>query len=204
MKIFKLLAPFIILGLTMACTTDEFQTEQNPKPEEQSNWFSTGEWRQGWNVLPDESVNKEEFSLQYRKNPEAWNTAFKFLAENDLDTLETGRYELQGENLFVNVDEYVTRNEEDTRYEAHRKYADIQYLVVGSERMGLLPLQKTVVTEPYDSEKDIMFLEADEDNYRLADQQRFFIFFPDDAHRPGLKADENIPIRKVVVKVRIN
>ena len=205
MKIYKQIALLFILVITMSCTTSNApQTEQNPEPEKQSNWFSTGEWRQGWNVLPDESVNKEEFALQYHKNPGAWDTAFKFLAETDLATIETGRYELQGENLFVNVDEYVTKNEEDTRYEAHRKYADIQYLVAGNERIGVLPLQKTTVTEPYDSEKDIMFMEADEDNYRLADQQKFFIFFPEDAHRPGLKTDKNIPIRKVVVKVRIN
>ena len=189
----------------MACTTSNTpRTEQNQEPEKQSNWFTAGEWRQGWNVLPDESVNKEEFALQYRKNPAAWEAAFKFLAETDLAAIETGRYELQGENLFINVDEYETRNEEDTRYEAHRKYADIQYMVTGSERIGVLHLEKTVVTEPYDSEKDIMFMEADEDNYRLADQQKFFIFFPEDAHRPGAKTENNIPIRKVVVKVRIN
>ncbi|MFH1965312.1 MAG: YhcH/YjgK/YiaL family protein [Acidobacteriota bacterium] len=30
------------------------------------------------------------------------------------------------------------------------------------------------------------------------------MFFPEDAHRPGLKDVENTPVRKVVVKVRID
>jgi YhcH/YjgK/YiaL family protein len=189
----------------MACTTsNNSQSDQKPEPEIESGWFTAGEWRQGWTVVPDESVDQEEFALQYRKNPAAWDEAFRFLAETDLATIKTGRYELQGEKLFVNIDEYETRNEEDTRYEAHRKYADIQYMVSGSERIGVLPIEKTTVTEPYDAEKDIMFMEADEDNFRLADQDKFFIFFPDDAHRPGAKNENNMQIRKAVVKVRID
>ena len=31
--------------------------------------------------------------------------------------------------MFVNLDEYITKNEEDTRFEAHRECVDIQYLV---------------------------------------------------------------------------
>ncbi len=205
MKVLKQTAIFLTLVITMACTTTKTAgPEQQPEPEENSGWFTAGEWRQGWNPLPDESVDQEEFARQYRKNPAAWDEAFRFLAETDLASIETGRYELQGENLFVNIDEYETRNEEDTRYESHRKYADIQYLVSGSERIGVLPFEKTTVTEPYDAEKDIMFLEAEEDNFRLAGQDNFFIFFPGDAHRPGAKADNNMLIRKAVVKVRID
>ena len=169
-----------------------------------ADWFTRGDWRQGWNVTPDESIDREEFSRKYRENPEAWDTAFRFLSGQELARIDLGRYELQGEDLFVNVDEYQTRDEEDTRYEAHRTYADIQYLVSGTEKIGVVPLKQTTVTEPYDAEKDITFLEAPADNYRTADQHNFFIFFPDDAHRPCVKEGVKMPVRKVVVKVRID
>jgi YhcH/YjgK/YiaL family protein len=122
----------------------------------------------------------------------------------NLADLEKGRYELEDADLFVIVDEYVTRNEEDVLFEAHKKYADIQVLVSGEEKIGVLPLGETTVTIPYDEEKDIMFLTAEEENYRIAEPGKFFLFFPEDAHRPTVKSTENIPVRKVVVKVRIN
>ncbi len=194
----------MIMGMIMACSNTTIRNPETQGPEENTDWFNAGEWRQGWTVSPDESINQEEFSRQYLKNPEAWNMAFRFLKETDLETIATGKYELQGEDLFVNIDEYQTRNEEDTRFESHKKYADIQYLVSGTEKIGVMPLQGTTVTEPYDAEKDIKFLETDGNNYRLANQENFFIFFPEDAHRPGFKDGKNSPIRKAVVKVRID
>jgi beta-galactosidase beta subunit len=38
-------------------------------------------------------------------------------------------------------------------------------------------------------------------NYK-ANPSNFFIFFPVDAHRPGLKDVANSPVRKVVIKVK--
>ena len=115
-----------------------------------------------------------------------------------------GRYELEGADLFVYVDEYVTRNEEDVLFEAHKKYADIQVLISGKEKIGILPLKNTSIFIPYDENKDIMFLTAEAENYRIATPEKFFLFFPDDAHRPTVKVLENTNVRKVVVKVRIN
>ncbi|MCA1761162.1 MAG: YhcH/YjgK/YiaL family protein [Bacteroidales bacterium] len=126
------------------------------------------------------------------------------MSEQNLFELEKGRYELECTDLFVNVDEYVTRNEEDVLFEADKKYADIQVVVSGEEKIGVLPLESTNVNIPYDEEKDIMFLTAEKENYRIAKPGTFFMFFPEDAHRPTVKASENINVRKVVVKVRIN
>jgi YhcH/YjgK/YiaL family protein len=103
------------------------------------------------------------------------------------------------------VSEYLTKNEEDARYEAHQKYIDIQYVVSGKELIGVAPmLQKKDVLEPYDASKDVEFLTFTNGENRQAKSDRFFIFFPEDAHRPGLKDGENSPVRKIVVKVKID
>lgn len=198
---------FFILTISImvtACTPQKSKTPEQWSEKELSEWFSNGEWKQGWDAVPDESVNQKEFARLYHENPERWNKAFQFLSEQNLAELEKGRYELEGTDLFANVDEYVTRNEENVLFEAHKKYADIQVLVSGEEKIGVLPLDETSVTVPYDEEKDIMFLTAGEENYRNAVPGKFFLFFPEDAHRPTVKSTENIPVKKIVVKVRIN
>jgi len=199
----------LIITLTIFIMGSACNQQKNKAPDQWSEnelkeWFSKGEWKQGWDARPDESVNQKEFARLYFQNQERWNKAFQFLSGQNLADLEIGRHELEGADLFVNVDEYVTRNEENVLFEAHKKYADIQVLVSGEEKIGVLPLDETNVTVPYDEEKDIMFLTAEGENYRNAAPGKFFLFFTKDAHRPTVKKAENIQVKKIVVKVRIN
>lgn len=187
-------------------TSGDLSNAQNPETwnqDELDMWFQTGEWRSGWQIIPDESIDKREMAIQYFRNRERWNKAFLFLKSNDLASLEKGRIRLDEDDLYLSVDEYVSRNEENSRFEAHRSYADIQYLVSGEEKIGVVPLEITSVAIPYDIGHDIVFLNAPENNYRVADPGRFFVFFPGDAHRPCVKTRENSMVRKIVVKVRI-
>jgi len=187
-------------------TSGDLSKEQNPESwsqEQLEKWFHAGDWKSGWEIVPDDSIDKREMAIQYFLNRERWDKAFLFLKNNDLSLLEKGRIRLEEDDLYLSVDEYMTRNEENSRFEAHRKYADIQYLVSGEERIGVVPLDSTSVAIPYDTGHDILFLTAPENNYRVADPGRFFVFFPDDAHRPCVKTLANSMVRKVVVKVRI-
>lgn len=204
MKIQLIYSLIILFFLSLSCNQQKNNHPENWDAQKLSDWYLKGEWEEGWNVQPDESINQREFAVQYFKNPSRWKKAFSFLKNNDLASLKPGRHEIEGADLFVNVDEYVTRNEEDTRFEAHRKYADIQYLVSGEEYIGVVSLDKTTEKITYDQGKDIVFLSSEENNYRLADPQNYFIFFPEDAHRPCTKTGKNTKVRKVVVKVRIN
>jgi YhcH/YjgK/YiaL family protein len=58
------------------------------------------------------------------------------------------------------------------------------------------------VKTPYSEEKDIAFYTAPDGERMIATPDNFFIFFPDDAHMPGMKVDQNAPVRKVVLKVK--
>lgn len=65
----------------------------------------------------------------------------------------------------------MTREESDSRFEAHRRYTDIQYVVRGEKRIGVIELERTTVVEPYDSSRDIAFMTAPENNYRFPDPE---------------------------------
>lgn len=168
-------------------------------------WFQKGEWLNGWKVKPDASVNKREFALSYFKYKERWDKAFKFLNLHDLTKLGVKRIDIEGDNLYATVSEYPSKNESEARFEAHRKYADIQYVISGLEQIGVTPLsnKKETVT-PYDEKKDIEFLTVTDSTYHKATPGNFFIFFPSDIHKPGMKADSvQAQIKKIVVKVKI-
>jgi biofilm protein TabA len=170
-----------------------------------NRWFEKGDWLNGWKVAPDASVNRKALAVSYFKNKARWDKAFAFLKDNDLPKLETRRYDIDGDNLYATVSEYITNNEEGAKYEAHRKYIDIQYVVSGKEKIGLAPLeQKKEVVTPYDSEKDFELMVFTSGQDLKATPGRFYIFFPSDAHSPGLRDGDNSLVRKVVVKVKVD
>ena len=204
MKNYYFLCLIIFTVMANSCNQPASENPEKWNDEKISEWYRSGEWKSGWNIMPDESINKRELAIQYHKNPERWEKAFTFLKTKNLETIEPGIYELEGKDLFINVSEYITKNEDDTKFEAHIEYIDIQYVVSGEERIGVLPLEKTKEIIPYDSSKDIAFQTAENSNYRFATPERFFIFFPEDAHRPGVKSDNNSNVRKVVVKIKID
>jgi YhcH/YjgK/YiaL family protein len=168
------------------------------------NWFEKGEWLNGWKAIPDASINRKEFAVSYFKNKERWDKAFAFLKTTDLANLELKRSDIDGNNLYTIVSEYLTKNEEDAKFEAHRKYADIQYVISGTEQMSIAPMSmiKDIIT-PYDDTKDLEFMTVTESTSYIATPERFFIFFPSDIHRPTVKVGENSNVKKVVVKVML-
>jgi YhcH/YjgK/YiaL family protein len=167
-------------------------------------WFNKGEWRNGWTVAPDLSINKKTFAVSYFRNKERWDKAFEFLKTNDLVNIELKKHVIDGENLFVNVSEYNTKEAIDAKFEAHRKYIDIQYVIKGTEMIGVAPLAtRDSITQPYDETKDVEFLKFSNETFYQATTGNFFIFFPDDGHMPGVKSDSIAPVKKLVVKIRI-
>jgi YhcH/YjgK/YiaL family protein len=169
------------------------------------SWFEKGEWLNGWTVSPDSSIERKELAISYFKNKARWDKAFTFLKTNDLSGLEVKRYDIEGDNLYASVSEYLTKNKEDARFEAHQKYIDIQYVINGIEQISVAPVSlKKDITVPYDISKDIEFMTVTRCTDMKATPERFFIFFPSDLHRPSVKIGENSKVRKVVVKVKID
>ncbi|MGC9355625.1 MAG: hypothetical protein ACP5D9_17380, partial [Mariniphaga sp.] len=47
--------------MVTACTPQKSKTPEQWNEKELGEWFSKGEWKQGWDAQPDESVNQKEF-----------------------------------------------------------------------------------------------------------------------------------------------
>lgn len=124
----------------------------------------------------------------------------RFLKPSDMQKLSQGKLVINCEKLFANVSEYTTHPETSVKWEAHRRYIDIQYLASGAEAMEYQCVSKLEVETPYDETNDVLFLRG-EGNRLLVPCGFFMIFYPHDAHRPGLIAGRAQKVRKIVVKV---
>ena len=128
---------------------------------------------------------------------------FEYLRSGRPATDPVGSQSLNGDDLFVNVDEYTSKPTDQCRWEAHRKYADIQYIVTGVECMGYAPLTDMTAAQPYDPDTDLAFFTGDGAMLNVP-AGTFTVFLPQDAHMPCIAYDGPAPVRKVVVKIRIN
>lgn len=125
-----------------------------------------------------------------------------FLKQMQPDTDE-GMYQINPRVKAI-VSEYETKTVNECGYEAHRKNIDIQYLLLGEERIDCLPIERLKETKLYSEENDAAFYAADlRPQEMILGDGYFAIFFPQDGHMPQLCINEPVPVKKVVVKVRI-
>ena len=122
-----------------------------------------------------------------------------FLKATDLQAHEVGKVVLKEGELMVNFADARPKTKEEARLETHNDFIDIQIPLSGVEVMAicrvricpkLLTMQK----------KDITFYEGLATDYLTVKSGMFAIFFPEDAHAPGVTPDG---VRKVIVKVRV-
>jgi YhcH/YjgK/YiaL family protein len=131
--------------------------------------------------------------------------ALAFLARADLADLPDGRVAIDGERVFALVQRYTTVQTDAPRFEAHRRYCDVQFVVAGQEIIGWAPLERLQVTEPYDATREACFgtvAAADVTGLRLGAGQ-FVVLYPEDAHAPKLAAGSAGQVVKIVVKVAV-
>lgn len=152
----------------------------------------------------DKSVDKAELQRQFLANKAEWDAAYKFLQRTDLADLPLGRIDLTGNGTYANVQEYTPDATKQGKYEYHRKYIDIQYIVSGSEIIYVCPLSDCrEKVDDFDPAKDCGFYWHSVAAKSVpVSAGHYVILFPNDAHMPCRPADGvNVPVKKVVVKV---
>ena len=127
--------------------------------------------------------------------------AMAYLASQDFIHTPPGRVELQGDALFALVQEYTSKPVDQGIWEAHRRYIDVQYIVSGREQIFYAPIE---CLQPgiYVPEKDFLPLSGSGSSLEIT-AGFFVVFYPEDAHMPGLALTLPEPVKKVVVKVKL-
>lgn len=194
-----------LLGLSLILSSAEVVSAQNLDDATRTNkktreWVKQRSWANGLNAMPDKSVNCIEFASQYSKNKEIWDKVFHWLATHDLMHIATGRYEIDGERAYINVQEALTQDCIKRKIEAHKHTIDLQFVVKGTERFGIVPVKLAEPISEYIP--DVTFYKTEKIKYVDSKKDRFFIFFPGDCHQALVKAGkEPENIRVIVAKI---
>lgn len=130
---------------------------------------------------------------------------YNIVSENVLDFLmnmpsDAGHYEID-DNSFANIDIYNTK--QNCKFEAHKKYIDIQMLLEGSEELDYISIDDLKISEAYDEKRDVMFFHNPEktpDTLQL-EPYKFALIYPHEAHRPQMGNGQQV--KKVVVKIKV-
>ena len=116
---------------------------------------------------------------QYYTLHKYFKKAFDFLKNTDLKNIEDGSYEILGKEIYANVQSLTTKPIEEKKWEVHRKYIDIQYVISGEEKMGYGILEDfKEIAQAYDNEKDVEFLNGEKFNFADVQEGDFVIFYP--------------------------
>ena len=124
--------------------------------------------------------------------------------ENFSPTSSDGRYNIAGDELYALVQSYDTVFPAEKKFEAHRKFLDIQYAVRGRETIHFAPISALHPTTAYNVKKDCLhYVDPSFSTPRHFEPGSFAIFFPQDGHKPGCFNGAFAHVKKVVIKVRV-
>ena len=125
-----------------------------------------------------------------------------FIDGNDVASLAPGRYEIN-DCVFVNVEEYAPG--ENSLFEAHRDYIDLQLLVTGDEEIDVIHIDDALAEKDYDASIDAGFY-REKDGASIAKlflyPGSFAVFEPRDPHRPGVKFSAD-KVKKLIFKIKV-
>lgn len=189
---------FIIMGNAAIAQ----QTKEGVANATAVKWFESGSWKDGLKLQPDASINPEEFYRQYHNNKKAWDKVLAFLKTTNLDTLSVGKHSIDGDNAYASVTEGPSKEIDKASWESHKKYIDLQYAIKGKEQIDVTDANTATVIKPYDAGKDVANYTAN-GTAHITEPGTFFLFFPQDAHRPNIKVPGYDVVKKLVIKIKV-
>lgn len=131
----------------------------------------------------------------------ALDRALELLTEEFLENVSTEKTLLDGDDLFVTKFHLQTVPREETIFEAHKQYLDIQIVTEGKERVEIA---HPAGLEPIRQKDDFYAYTGEAEQSVLLTPGTFVVLFPGDAHRLKLPVNEpGEAFTRVVFKIKV-
>lgn len=148
-------------------------------------------------MIIDHIRNREKYYFLGNK----YKLALDFFAAETEKTLEKGEVSLLGDEVVIKKCITETKYEEESKFEAHRRFADIHFVVYGVERIGYADVDLLEITD-YNEVSDGVHLKGTGELITLRPGY-FMITLPDDAHMPCVCEDTPAPLGKMIAKIKL-
>ena len=143
-------------------------------------------------------TNKREY---YGIHPEL-DKALDYLTPEFLEKASTEKTLLDGKSLFVTKFHLETVPMEQTFFEAHRKYLDIQVVTEGRERVDIAHPDSLTLTE---NKGDFYGYTGQAEQSVILKPGTFLVVFPGDAHRLRIPVEQpGEAFTRVVFKIKVS
>ncbi len=128
-----------------------------------------------------------------------------FLSRDDIAEVECGRHEIDGERIYANVMEIETAPASSKAYEAHRRYADVHFVIRGEEHFGVAPVAELEPAGEFSEKDDFgLYGEPERESWAILRAGDLVVTPPCDAHKPGCCGEAGpAPLKKICVKVLV-
>lgn len=143
-------------------------------------------------------------SAKYEKLHPHFPAAFAWLKAFNTSTPD-GKYEIAGTDCVAGVQRYITKPSSEKKWEAHQVFGDIQVVYHGNETCGHTDVARLTSSEAYSASKDVEKFSAPlfQTTQLQLSSGYFTIFYPHDAHQPGVANAAASEVLKVVIKFKL-
>lgn len=147
---------------------------------------------------------KNQEALAYRGIHPNLDLALEHITPEFLASLRDGqRVELQGDQVYCTRFTYETIPQEESFFEAHRRYLDIHIMVEGEERVDMNRPEDLKLTDAQEG-NDFYAYQGESWHSTVLKPGEFLVVFPGDAHRIKVQVDGPKTVSKAVFKVCID
>jgi YhcH/YjgK/YiaL family protein len=139
------------------------------------------------------------------ENPNfAIRKCIEFLKNNGWTDIALGRHDIKDTEIYAMVSEYNTRFFEESNWEAHKKYADLQVVLDGEENIFVSDIS-SMKTGEYHSDSDYLECDGDVEETVYMDSTIGLLLMPEDVHMPGICVNAAPSyVKKCVFKIPID
>lgn len=119
--------------------------------------------------------------------------------------MEEGTYNIDGSNIYAKIMSYPTKLQADCTIEAHDKYIDIQFTLIGEEGISVCP-RESLECVSRDEEKDFFTFQNSNFDPQVQINNKagwFTLLKTSEAHRPQESPDGTCSVvKKGVIKIK--